>query len=227
MIPSGIRGASRANTLRSTSSVARLRALTPMTVAPASSARSSSSLGVHLDQRHQADRDRPLHQRDQRVLLQRGHDQQHQVGPVGPGLPELVGADHEVLAQHRHLHRVPDRGQVLQAAAEPARLGQHADHARAAGLVVHGQRGRVGDRGQRALGRAGPLDLGDDGDVGALERGHDVARRRRPRRRLLQAVKRDIPLPRRQVGTHSLEDVVEHAHAVLLPPRVGCLAPRS
>ena len=40
----------------------------------------------------------------------------------------------------------------------------------------------------------------------------------------LQPLQRDAPLPCRKVGTHSLEDVVEHAHAVLLPPRVGCIA---
>src|SRR5262249_9215279 len=78
------------------------------------------------------------------------------------------------------------------------------------------------DRGQRALGRAGALDLGDDGDVGALERGDDVGRRRRAGRRLLQPVERDVPLPCRQVSTHSLEDLVGHAHPVLLPPRAAC-----
>ena len=184
-------------------------------------------VGVHLDQRHQADRLGPLDQRDQRVLAQRGDDQQHQVGPVGAGLPELIGADHEVLAQDRALDRVPDRGQVLQAAAEAARLGQHADHPGAAGLVVSGQGRRVGDRGQRALGRAGPLDLGDHRDLVAAQRGPHVAGGRSPRGRLLEPVQRRLLLALGQVGAHTLEDVVEHAHAVLLPPRMGCLATKS
>ena len=49
---------------------------------------------------------------------------------------------------HGRAHRV----QVIQRAAEAPLLGQHADDLGAAGLVVRGQRGRVGDRGQRARG---------------------------------------------------------------------------
>ena len=47
-------------------------------------------LGVHLDQRGHAERLDAVEQRDQRVLLQRGDDQQHQVGAVRPGLVHLV-----------------------------------------------------------------------------------------------------------------------------------------
>ena len=42
--------------------------------------------------------------------------------------------------------RGADRAQVVEAAAEAALLGEHADRGGAAGLVVGGQRGRVGDR---------------------------------------------------------------------------------
>jgi len=133
-------------------------------------------LGVHLDQRQQADGDGPLDQRDQRALLQGGHDQQHQVRAVGPGLPELVGADHEVLAQHRHLHRTANRGQVGQRTAEPPLLGQHADNLRAAGFVVRGQRGRIGDGGHLPARRAGPLHFGDHADTLGLKRGQGVPR---------------------------------------------------
>ena len=62
-------------------------------------------------------------------------------------------------------------GEVVDGAAEAPLLGQHADHGGAARLVVGGERGRVGDRGERALGRAGPLDLGDHGDALAAQRG--------------------------------------------------------
>ena len=180
-------------------------------------------IGVHLDQRDQADRFRPLHQGDQRVLLERGHDQQHHVGAMRARFPELVGADHEVLAQQRHPDGRTDGGEVLEAAAEPARLGEHADHACAAGLVVHRQCGRIGDGGERALGRAGPLNFGDHGDVFALERGHHVRWRRGPAHGLLQPLQRHLPLTCREVGADSVEDLVEHAHAVLPPPRMGCL----
>ena len=61
-----------------------------------------------------------------------------------------------------------------QAAAEPSLLGEHADRGGAAGRVVGGERGRVGDRGQRALAGAGPLDLGDDAHAVGAERRHRV-----------------------------------------------------
>ena len=117
--------------------------------------------GVRLDQRGEPDRAGPLDQRDQLGVGQRGHDQQDQVGAGRPGLEELVGGDDEVLAQHRHRHREPHPDQVVQRAGEPALLGEHRDGGRSPGLVLLGQRGGIGDLGQRALARAGPLDLRD------------------------------------------------------------------
>ena len=51
-------------------------------------------------------------------------------------------------------HRLPDRAQVLEAAAEAALLGQHRDRVGAARGVGRGERGRVGDVGEVALARA-------------------------------------------------------------------------
>ncbi|MNR47363.1 hypothetical protein D3C85_1664560 [compost metagenome] len=34
-------------------------------------------------------------------VIQRGHDQQHAIGTQGTGFDDLVGIDHEVLADHR------------------------------------------------------------------------------------------------------------------------------
>ena len=81
-----------------------------------------------------------LEQADQHVLLEGGHDEQDQVGAVGAGLPDLVGGDDEVLAQHRDVDGGANRGEVGEAAGEPALLGQDADDARAADLVVAGER---------------------------------------------------------------------------------------
>ena len=47
-------------------------------------------LVVDLDQRGHAERDGALDQRLEGVLLERGDDEQGDVGAVGPGLPELV-----------------------------------------------------------------------------------------------------------------------------------------
>ena len=75
------------------------------------------------------------------------------------------------------------------------------------------------------MGSVGRVAPGDTRPALAAQRGHHVAGRDRLARRVLDLLKRRGPLPRRKVGAHVHEDVVEHAHAVLLPPRVGCLAP--
>ena len=141
-------------------------------------------LVVHLDQRRHAERLGALDERDERLLLEGGDDEQGEVGAVRAALPQLVAGDDEVLAQHRHVDPRADGVEVGQAAAEAARLGEHADDAGAAGLVVGGQAGGVGDRGERALAGAAALDLGDDGDAGpaqhrgAVERAADGGRPR-------------------------------------------------
>ena len=96
-------------------------------------------LGVHLDERRHAERLGPLEQAGQRVLLQRGDDEQHDVGTVRAGLVHLVAGDDEVLAQHGDVDGGPDGGQVGLRAAEAAPLGEHADHPRAAGGVLRGR----------------------------------------------------------------------------------------
>src|SRR5690606_34373229 len=108
----------------------------------------------------------------QLVVAEGGDDEEHQVGTVGPGLPDLVLLDEEVLAQHRYVHRGAHRRQVVQGAAEPAALGEHADRARATRGVGGGEGGGVGDVGQPALGGTAPLDLGDH--VHALGTGAEV-----------------------------------------------------
>ena len=105
--------------------------------------------GVALDERRQAERLGALDEGHQRVLLECGDDEQSQVGPVDPGLPQLVARDDEVLAQHRHVDRATHRDQVVEAAAEAAPLGEDADDRGAAGLVVGGER-RRGPRSRRA-----------------------------------------------------------------------------
>ena len=93
-------------------------------------------LGVHLDQRGHAERLDPLEQADERVLLERGDDEQDDVGAVRPGLVHLVAGDDEVLAQHRHVDGGAHRVEVGLRAAEAAPLGEHADHPGAAGGVL-------------------------------------------------------------------------------------------
>src|SRR5579875_3609234 len=221
MTPSGIAGASRAKSDRSMARVARSRALTPTTVAPVSSARASSA-SVCTSTSGTIPIDCARSTSDTRAFCSSAATMS---STMRPGLPELIGADDEVLAEHGHLHGRADCGEVLAAAAEPPGLGQHADHAGTACLVVHRQGGRVGDRGDRALGRARPLHLGDDGDILALQQRDRVPRGWRPAGSLLEAVQRDVTLPCRQVGTHSVENLVEYAHAVMPPLGWDALRP--
>jgi hypothetical protein len=103
-----------------------------------------------------------LSQLDEVALVQGGHDEQDEVGAPGPGLGELVPGDEEVLAEHGDVDPAPDGGEVVEAAREPAALGEDAHGGGAARGVLRGERGGVVDVGQGALAGAGPLDLGDD-----------------------------------------------------------------
>src|SRR6266498_4179875 len=60
---------------------------------------------VHLDQRPERDPLRGLQQLCERYSIERRHDQQHGIGPGGPGLPELVLLQDELLSEHGHLDR--------------------------------------------------------------------------------------------------------------------------
>ena len=142
-------------------------------------------LVVHLDQHGQAELAGLVVQPAQVVVGQRRDDEQHEVGAGRAALEELVALDDEVLAQQRGLDRGADRPQVVEAAAEPALLGQHADRGGPARGVRRGERGGVGDVGEVALARAAPLDLGDHADPRrrgrrASGRGREVRRPGRP-----------------------------------------------
>ncbi len=170
-------------------------------------------LVVHLHQRGEADRLGALDQRHQGRLLEGRDDQQREVGAVRAGLPQLVGGDDEVLAEQRGVHGGADGVQVRQRAAEAALLGQHADRGGTAGRVVGRQGGRVRDRGQRALGRAGALDLADHPDAVAAQCGHAVLGVRGLGGELLELVQRDPGLSLGEVLADPFDDRVEHTHS--------------
>ena len=117
---------------------------------------------VRLDERRHAELDHERVQLRQQRLLERGDDQQHQVGTGRAGLEHLVRRGDEVLAQHRHRHGRPDGLEVGEAALEAAFLGEHGDRGGSPGLVQGRLQGGVGDRGEVAARRARALDLGDD-----------------------------------------------------------------
>ena len=92
-----------------------------------------------------------LAQLDEVVLVQGGHDEQDEVGAPRPGLGDLVPDDEEALAENGDVDPAPDVGEIVEAAGEPAALGEDTDGGRAARGVLLGQRGGVGDVGQGAL----------------------------------------------------------------------------
>ena len=63
--------------------------------------------------------------------LERGHDQQHRVGAGGARLPELVLVDDELLAEHGDGDGRPHGDQIVEAALEVLRVGEHRDRGRA------------------------------------------------------------------------------------------------
>ena len=118
---------------------------------------------VHFHQHRQAERQRGGLQVRQLRIVEAGGDQQDAVGPQRTRLDDLVFVDHEILAQHRQRAGGTRLLQVGGRALEEARVGEHAQAGRTAGLVAGGDLGRHEMLAQHTLARARLLDLGDDG----------------------------------------------------------------
>ena len=170
-------------------------------------------LVVDLGQHGQPERAGLVVQLAEQPVVERGHDQQHQVGSRGAGLEQLVAGHHEVLAQERRRDGRADSAEVVQAATEAALLGEHGDRVGTARGVRRGERGRVGDLGQVALAGRAPLDLRDHREAGRPERRDRVERRGH---RLDQGTEVGLAALRAtvfEVLAHASDDVVEHGHA--------------
>ena len=60
------------------------------------------------------------------LLIRQGRrNQQNGIGTHGPGFEDLPGIDHEVLAQHRQVHRVAGGAQVMLVALEEILVGEY------------------------------------------------------------------------------------------------------
>ena len=169
--------------------------------------------GVHLDQRRQSQTQGQGVQGGQGRIVQGRHDEQDEVGARRARLPDLVGLDDEVLAEHRDPHRGPDGGQVLQRTPEPAPLGEHGDGGRPAGLVLESQRGWILDGRERALAGARALHLGDHGQAVAAQPRQGVEGRGGRRHGSLQLFLRHPIHASGQVGADPEDDVVQDRHA--------------
>ncbi|MNY01481.1 hypothetical protein D3C86_1340140 [compost metagenome] len=116
-------------------------------------------------------------------VVDHGQDDEDAVGAQGAALGHLPGIDQEVLAQAGQGDRVARGGQEGVVALEAGAVGQDGQAGRAAALIGFGQRGRVEVGADQALGRAGLLDLGDQGGAAgvlgyAFQSGAEAARGR-------------------------------------------------
>ena len=82
--------------------------------------------------------------------------------PDATASSELILSDDEVLAQQRHGDCRADLREVIEAAVEERRLGQHRNRRRARRCIGGRVRGRIVVLAQDALRRRPPLALGDD-----------------------------------------------------------------
>ncbi len=156
-------------------------------------------LVVHLHQDGQPQLAGLVVEPAQRVVVEGSHDQQRQVGAGGPALDQLVGADDEVLAQHRHVDGRAHGAQVVEAAAETALLGEHADRGGTASGVLgrRARRGRGCRRGRPCWGcAASPRRSRWSRARGSVASGRAAGRRRRAR----PAGRRAGPQPRARRG---------------------------
>ena len=157
---------------------------------------------VHLDERVHAEPHAVVVQAAERGVVQHCDDQQHRVRAREARLGNLVLVEHKVLAQDgRALRQALDgaarQREVLERAAEPRRLRQHANHTRAAARVRQRLLGRVRVRRNVALAWAR-----------ALHFGHDA---RRARSRMQQQTRREADLRRVELQRKRALEVCERA----------------
>ena len=138
-------------------------------------------LVMHLDEGVHAEFEGRLLQRPGLVVGQRRHDDQDGIGTPGAGFVDLVGFEHEILAQRRQPRRRAGAGQVFRRALEGRAVGQHREAGGAAAFVGRGQCRRVEILADQALGGTGLLDLGDEAEpslcLAVLQRREKAARR--------------------------------------------------
>lgn len=212
-VPSGMPVTRSANTVRSTSSVVRSRALMPRSSATAAARRTSSAVRLH--ERRETQLLAQPHQVGELGIVERHDHEKRKIGAVRASLPQPIGVDDEILAQDGHVDPGTHGVQIGEGAAETPALGEHADRSGAAGRVL-GREGRgIGDVRQRNLAGTLPLHLGDDRHPGRTERGQGVKRGYRVRCPGAQLRQRPRTLALFQVIANPREDPIENGRCPL------------
>ena len=94
-------------------------------------------------------------------IRQRRHDQQNTVGAERARFDDLIGLQHEVLAQHRQIDRRAGLLEIVVAALKVGFVGQHRETVGATLGIGAGQRCRLEVLSDQTLGGRGFLDLAD------------------------------------------------------------------
>ncbi len=212
----------------STSKVRRSRWFTPMSSAPASSARSSSSSSCTSTSASRPRAPASCSEARELVVVERGHDEQHRVGPHQPGVADVVRRHGEVLAQHRqrrprHAPRARSAGRPRRTPRRSAPTGRPRPPPRRRAASTAGS----SPGASVALGRRAALHLGDDGEAGAprrpatarrVEEGPGRGRPRQGRRHVA-----DAAIVRREPGAVIRHDAVQVGghHQILPAPQGG------
>src|ERR1700733_9231648 len=121
---------------------------------------------------------------------QRRQDKQDAIGAHRPRFGDLIGVEHEILAQHRQLAGGARRDKMFGVALEIRCVGQHRKTSRAAQLVCLGDGGGIEIGPDHAARGRGHLDFGDEAVAAGfqliLERPCKSARRAGRRGRVLE-----------------------------------------
>ena len=172
---------------------------------------------MHFDQHIQADVHRFAVQRQQRCVVERGHDQQDAVGAEHARFHDLVGIDGEILAQHRQRAGGARLLQVGVGALEEIDIGQHRQTGCASGFVTARDRGGIEILTDHTLRRTGLLDLGDHRRLAKrplrFDRRDETTGRRRLREPGAQCVQRHARAARRDFFDFAVEDALQDIRA--------------
>ena len=97
-------------------------------------------LVMHFDRAHPCQaRTRPSSSARASLVGKAGHDDQDGVGAPGARLVDLVGLEHEILAQRRQCGGIARGGEIFRRALERGRIGQHREARRTACRIGAGQ----------------------------------------------------------------------------------------
>ena len=170
---------------------------------------------VRLDQHRHIEGVGQIEQRPELGIIQCRDDEQHQIGAMGACLPDLIFGDDEILTEHRNMHGSADLVQIIKRAKETTSLGKYGNRACPTALILPGQRRRIGDIAEVALGRRGPLDFGNDRNaIRFLQPSARIDRRRSLGHLPLQFVERHALLTCLLVFDGSCHQFIEYRHGV-------------